>query len=144
MVMTETVLKQCPGCDGERLIPVATIEGTNFFCRDCILCWHLERGQASVVDPQTCPGCQLGTTACFERWEVFHPFSSRMTRPGIIGSDASGQEDNDDIESELYCSAREAGVGYFPGAGFPRHVPVRPPGPTGGPVRTPDSGRPSE
>jgi len=138
------LLEQCPECGGARLIPVSAGEKTNFFCRDCILCWHLERGQASVVDPQTCPGCQLGTTACFERWEVFHPFPSRMTRPGIIGSDASGQEDNDDIESELYCSAREAGVGYFPGAGFPRHVPVRPPGPTGGPVRTPDSGPPSE
>jgi len=55
-----------------------------------------------------------------------------MTRPGIMGSGASGQEDNDDIESELYCSAREAGVEYSSGAEFPRHVAGRPPGPTRG------------
>jgi hypothetical protein len=63
-------LKQCPECGGEKLIPVSSGERTNFFCQDCVLCWHLEGGRARVVDPQTCPGCQLGTTACFERWEV--------------------------------------------------------------------------
>jgi len=109
-------LKQCPECGGEKLIPVATREGTNFFCQDCLLCWHLEHGRANVVDPQTCPGCQLGTTACFERWEVFHLPSWTMTRQGIMGPGKSEHEDNmgwDGIESELSCSAREAGVGCF-------------------------------
>ena len=117
--MNETAfaLKQCPECGGETLIPVATREGTNFFCQDCVLCWHLERGRVNVVDPQTCPGCQLGTTACFERWEFSHPSSgssSMMTRQGIMGPGELDQEDNmgwGDIESELYCSAREASVG---------------------------------
>jgi len=117
--MSETafgVLKRCPECGGEKLIPVATSEGTNFFCQDCVFCWYLEHGRATVVDPRSCPGCQLGTTACFERWEVFHSLSSMMTRQGFVDPGESEQEDNmawDDIEWELYCSAREAGVGCF-------------------------------
>ena len=35
-------LKQCPECGGEKLIPVSSGERTNFFCQDCVLCWHLE------------------------------------------------------------------------------------------------------
>ena len=73
--MSETLLgplKQCPECGGEKLIPVATREGTNFFCPDCVFCWHVDHGQAAVVDPQSCSGCQLGTTACFERWDAVH------------------------------------------------------------------------
>lgn len=114
------VLKQCPECGGEKLIPVATTKGTNFFCQDCILCWHIEHSGATVVDPQTCPGCQLGTTACFERWKVFQPLQSRgsstMMHNAIIGLGGSGREDNmgwRDIESELYYSAREACIGSF-------------------------------
>ena len=110
------LLKQCPECGGEKLIPVATGAGTNFFWQDCVLCWHLEHGRANVVDPQTCSGCQLGTTACFERWEVFHSLSSTMTRQRIMDSGETDHGDNmrwDDIESELSCSAREAGVGCF-------------------------------
>jgi hypothetical protein len=120
MAMTRMVLvlKQCPECGGQSLIPVATTKGTNFFCQDCIFCWHLEQGHAQVIDPQTCPGCQLGTIACFERWEVFQPLqsrgSSKITSDAIVGPGGSGQEDNmgwADIESELYCSAREACIG---------------------------------
>ena len=66
--MPRSVLTRCPGCGGDQLIPVATTEGRNFFCRDCVGCWHVEHGQARLVDPQSCPGCQLGTTACFDRW----------------------------------------------------------------------------
>jgi hypothetical protein len=98
----ETVLKKCPGCDGERLIPVATIEGTNFFCRDCVSCWHLEHGRTYVVDPQDCPGCQLGTTACFERWGI----PPKGHHHGLGWGD---------IESELYRSAREACCFAFSG-----------------------------
>ena len=63
-------LPMCPACGNEKLAPVATIIGTNFFCRDCVGCWHLERGHPRLVDLQSCPGCQLGTTACFERWSA--------------------------------------------------------------------------
>jgi len=63
-------LMRCPDCDSEKLVPVRAGEKTNFFCEDCVLCWHLEDGQTTVVDPQACPGCQLGTTACFERWKL--------------------------------------------------------------------------
>jgi hypothetical protein len=69
-LMPRSVLTHCPSCGGGQLIPVATIEGRNFFCRDCVGCWHLESGEARLVDPQACPGCQLGMTACFERWTV--------------------------------------------------------------------------
>jgi len=67
---TPVALRQCPECDGEKLVPVIAGEKMNFFCEDCVLCWHQEGGQIMVVDPQACPGCQLGTTACFERWGV--------------------------------------------------------------------------
>jgi len=63
-------LKQCPECSGPSLIQVRAGSQTNFYCPDCVLCWHLESGRATVVDPQMCLGCQLGTTACFERWEA--------------------------------------------------------------------------
>ena len=41
---------------------------------------------------------------------------SMMTPQGIVGSNESGQEDIQDwsdIESELYCSTREACAGYL-------------------------------
>jgi len=59
MAMSETVfvLRQCPGCGGDGLIPAGAGSETISFCQDC------------------------------------------------------------DIESELYCSVREACVGYFPLAG---------------------------
>ena len=120
--MSETVLglRQCPECGGEKLIPVRAGEKTNFFCEDCVLCWHLEHGRATIVDPQTCPGCELGTTACFERWDVSARVSrglSTMTRQHVVAPGISSQTDTigwGDIESELYCSDREACVGCFP------------------------------
>ena len=65
-------MKLCPGCGSEKLVPVRAGEKMNFFCKDCVMCWHLEDGRTNLVDPQTCPGCLLGTTACFERWKVLH------------------------------------------------------------------------
>jgi len=61
-------LDQCPECAGRRLTPVQAGTEHNVFCPDCVLCWHVEADDVSVVDPWTCVGCQLGTTACFERW----------------------------------------------------------------------------
>lgn len=61
-------LRQCPECFGERLTLVQAGIDTNLFCPDCVLCWHVEPGYVNVVDPWTCAGCELGTTACFERW----------------------------------------------------------------------------
>jgi len=115
---TVGLLKQCPECGGETLIPVASREGANFFCQDCVSCWHVERGRTHQVDPQTCPGCQLGTTRCIERSDVFHSRSGMTTREGPR---ESGREDEmkwDDIEWELCCSTREAGIGSFSLLGF--------------------------
>jgi len=122
MGMSETMfgLKQCPECGSDKLVPVAAGAKTNFFCEDCVLCWHLERGRVTVVDPQTCPGCELGTTACFERWDISsrpRGGSSVTARQGVISPGESGREGGEgwgDIESELYSSAREASVECFP------------------------------
>lgn len=78
-----TVIRRCVGA------------ATNFFCQDCVLCWHVEHGWTEVVDPETCPGCRLGTTACVERWGII----PRTHHHGLGWGD---------IESELYGSAREA------------------------------------
>ena len=85
--MSEAVfgLKQCPECGSEKLIPVSVKEETNFFCEDCVRCWHVERDRVNVVDPQTCPGCQLGVTACFERWET----SSKRPKGGVLDDETS-------------------------------------------------------
>jgi len=96
MVMTETVLglRHCPGCKSEKLIPVSAGEDINFFCQDCVLCWHVEHARTEAVDPETCPGCHLGSTACFERWGIMPKTHHHGMGWG-------------DIESELYGSARE-------------------------------------
>jgi hypothetical protein len=101
--MTNTVLglRHCPGCGSENLIPVSAGAALNYFCRDCVLCWHQEHGWTDVVDPETCPGCRLGTTACFERWG-----NRRRSHHESLGWS--------DIEAELFGSAREACVGTFP------------------------------
>ncbi len=62
-------LDQCPECSGERLVPVRAGIETNLFCPECVLCWQVGPGYVAVVDPWSCPGCELGTTACFERWQ---------------------------------------------------------------------------
>jgi hypothetical protein len=79
-------LKHCPECSSEKLIRVSVGEEVNFFCRDCVLCWNLKNGRPVIVDPQTCPGCQLGTTACFERWEM----SSSRSGAGDFDDDGLG------------------------------------------------------
>jgi hypothetical protein len=101
--MTQTVLglRHCPRCGGENLIPVTAGEVLNYFCRDCMVCWHLEHGWSNVIDPQGCPGCRLEVTTCFERWGI---------RQGGYQDDLGWV----DIESELYASTREACVGTFP------------------------------
>lgn len=118
-------LKQCPECGSKKLIPVSVEEETNFFCENCVLCWHLERDRVNVVDPQTCPGCQLGVRACFERWETSskrpngrvlddETSSGLASRGPVAGTGREEDMDWGDIESELHSSTREAGVGYLP------------------------------
>jgi len=63
-------LTQCPECEGQNLIPVIAGRRMNFFCRDCTLCWHLTGDQVARVNPWTCPGCALATTACFEHFDL--------------------------------------------------------------------------
>lgn len=121
---TEFGLRRCPECGGNTLIPVTAGEQTNVFCEDCVLCWHLEFGQVTVVDPKTCPGCQLGITACFERWDMStrSAVGSPATTPQDIGGPGGSNwgEDAgwDDIKEELYSSTREASVGWFPLGGL--------------------------
>ena len=50
-------LERCPECGGGRLTAVSDGGRTNFFCEDCALCWHVELGWVSRVNPGTCPGC---------------------------------------------------------------------------------------
>jgi hypothetical protein len=117
MIGPVLVLTQCPGCGGRRLMPVATSEGTNFSCQDCRLCWHLARGWASLVDPQTCPGCQFGRRTCSDLREVSTRRNDVFSAVAVNGSRDSGPADDvgwSDIESELYSSAREAGVECSP------------------------------
>ena len=78
-------LEQCPECGGENLIPVFAGQDTNCFCEDCTSCWHREAGQVTRVNPWTCPGCQLWSAACFERFdlsstwtEAARPVAARM------------------------------------------------------------------
>ena len=65
----------------------------------------------------------MGTTACFERWHNFHPalavVSSMMTASGSLAlvNRAKRTTRRGDIESELYCSAREACTGCLPSLG---------------------------
>ncbi len=63
-------LTRCPECDGSALVAVIAGRKMNFFCPDCTLCWHLHGDEVSRVDPWTCPGCALVTTACFERFDL--------------------------------------------------------------------------
>lgn len=52
----------CPRCGGTDLTAVDDGELTNFFCRDCVACWHVELDYIHRVDATTCPGCErLGT-----------------------------------------------------------------------------------
>ena len=63
-------LFQCPECAGDHLIPVVAGRKMNFFCQDCTVCWHLDGGEVTKVNPWACPGCALVTTACFERFDI--------------------------------------------------------------------------
>jgi nitroimidazol reductase NimA-like FMN-containing flavoprotein (pyridoxamine 5'-phosphate oxidase superfamily) len=48
----------CRSCGWARLLPVNDGELTNFLCPNCGVCWHVEQGWMSRVDPTTCPGCR--------------------------------------------------------------------------------------
>jgi hypothetical protein len=56
----------CPACTG-RLRAVSDGEMTNFLCRQCGRCWHVELGHISRVDPTTCPGCPF-LQSCMSRY----------------------------------------------------------------------------
>ncbi len=63
-------ITRCPECDGDALVPVVAGRKVNFFCQDCTLCWHVDGDEVNRVNPWTCPGCALVTTACFERFDL--------------------------------------------------------------------------
>jgi len=62
--------QRCPNCLSTKLlVAIDRQEQCNYFCRDCTMCWHSEAGELRRVDRETCPGCDLPTIACFERFE---------------------------------------------------------------------------
>jgi hypothetical protein len=65
-----TRLVRCPECDGGNLISVMAGRKMNVFCQDCTRCWHIHGDEVTRVNPWMCPGCELVTTACFERFEM--------------------------------------------------------------------------
>ena len=62
--------EHCPNCLSTKLLlAIDHQQQWNYFCRECTMCWHSEFGELRRVDRETCPGCDLATTACFERFE---------------------------------------------------------------------------
>lgn len=59
----------CPHCGGSDFEAVTDGEDVNFLCLGCGLCWHVELGYVSRVDPDTCPGCRRRTD-CLARWRA--------------------------------------------------------------------------
>ena len=51
-------LGECPACGWPDIEVVSDGEYTNFLCRSCFRCWHVELGRVSRVDPLSCPGCR--------------------------------------------------------------------------------------
>jgi hypothetical protein len=63
--------ESCPNCARTNLLlAIDRRWQRNWYCRDCSMCWHSESEQVRRVEPHTCPGCGLATTACFERFET--------------------------------------------------------------------------
>lgn len=59
--MPEHVVKglmRCLTCGSDELEAVTDGETTNFLCRACWNCWHLELGWVHRVNRITCTGCQ--------------------------------------------------------------------------------------
>jgi hypothetical protein len=48
---------RCPRCGGDELEAVSDGTQTNFLCRACWVCWHIELGYMAPVPVSTCPGC---------------------------------------------------------------------------------------
>lgn len=47
-------LERCPGCDAPHPEAVSTGLETNFWCRSCGRCWHVELGWLWPVNPASC------------------------------------------------------------------------------------------
>jgi ferredoxin len=63
--------ERCPNCASQKLlVAIDRRQQRNYFCRDCTMCWHPAFAELHRVDRETCSGCGLTTTACFERFEV--------------------------------------------------------------------------
>ena len=72
-----SLLDACPGCGAGMLYTVSDGQTTNFLCRICSRCWHVELGGVRRVEPATCPGCEWRGT-CQSRWDpVTHADASR-------------------------------------------------------------------
>jgi len=53
-----TGLMACPTCGWEEFEAVFDGDATNFLCRVCHDCWHLQLGWVHRVDPRTCATCR--------------------------------------------------------------------------------------
>lgn len=50
---------ECPRCGACAFLTVTDGDDVNFVCTGCGACLHVELGYVAVVDPFTCPGCEL-------------------------------------------------------------------------------------
>ena len=59
----------CPHCGNDVLEAVSDGTQTNFLCRGCWTCWHIELGYMAPVPVHTCPGCRY-KQECLRRVEA--------------------------------------------------------------------------
>jgi hypothetical protein len=55
--MAQTTEFACPRCGNDLLDAASDGWQTNFLCRSCWVCWHVELGYMAPVPVITCPGC---------------------------------------------------------------------------------------
>ena len=58
----------CPNCGASEFETVNDGDDVNFLCLSCGLCWHVELGYVSRVDPVTCPGCDRHDECLAREW----------------------------------------------------------------------------
>jgi len=59
----------CPGCGSSNVRGVLAGDRTNFLCRECGCCWHLEADNFHAVEPRDCPGCSSRPVCVRRMWE---------------------------------------------------------------------------
>lgn len=80
----------CPNCGSSRFEAVTDGDDVNFLCLSCALCWHVELGYVSRVDPVTCPGCDHHEECLAREWG--RRLVERATTFGRVQAPASPRE----------------------------------------------------